>query len=135
MYWNIATDLQQRDVQNLEGLFSLVITETIFTFTYSVLHTFPDELPKLLREINDGLFDLKAYYISAVISLVNYHLINYKYDEFNLVVHVTVSIVNSGNSKLFNYNILECWFIWRISGIFIFLYAYFLLCNIFFCLW
>lgn len=72
MYWNLTATMDQKDVQNLEGLIYLIITETIFTFTYSVLHTFPEELPAILREISDGLYSPGPYYISKMLSLVSF---------------------------------------------------------------
>lgn len=72
MYWNLTATMDQKDVQNLEGLIYLIITETIFTFTYSVLHTFPEELPAILREISDGLYSPGPCYISKMLSLVSF---------------------------------------------------------------
>lgn len=48
----------------------LIVTETIFTFSYAVLNTFPRELPLLLRDIGNGLYDPAPYYISKVLFLV-----------------------------------------------------------------
>ncbi|CAH2050006.1 unnamed protein product, partial [Iphiclides podalirius] len=60
-------DLDQRDIQNAEGLLYLTITETIFLFIYAVFITFPSEVPVLLRETASGLYAPLPYYLSKVI--------------------------------------------------------------------
>lgn len=54
----------------MQGLFYLIVVETIFTFGYSVFNTFPQEIPTLLREIGDNLYQPGPYYISKMIELV-----------------------------------------------------------------
>ncbi|XP_072946732.1 protein scarlet-like isoform X1 [Epargyreus clarus] len=60
-------ELDQRDIQNAEGLLYLTITETIFLFIYAVFITFPSELPILLRETASGLYAPFPYYVSKMI--------------------------------------------------------------------
>lgn len=55
----------------MQGFLYLVIVETIFTFAYSVYHTFPSEIPMLLREISNGLYSPGPYYLSKMIVLVS----------------------------------------------------------------
>ncbi|KAJ8735325.1 hypothetical protein PYW07_006945 [Mythimna separata] len=59
--------LDQRDIQNVEGLLYLTITETIFLFIYAVFITFPSEVPILLRETASGLYSPLPYYLSKMI--------------------------------------------------------------------
>ncbi|XP_023951585.2 protein scarlet [Bicyclus anynana] len=60
-------ELDQRDIQNAEGLLYLMITETIFLFIYAVFITFPSEMPVLLRETASGLYSPLPYYLSKMI--------------------------------------------------------------------
>nr|CAD7431661.1 unnamed protein product [Timema monikensis] len=68
-YLNLNSD-EQTGIQNMQGLMYLIVTETIFTYTYSVFHTFPQEIPLLLREIGNGLYRPGPYYISKMIILI-----------------------------------------------------------------
>ncbi|OWR49892.1 protein scarlet-like [Danaus plexippus] len=61
------SELDQRDIQNAEGLLYLVITETTFLFIYAVFITFPSEVPILLRETASGLYSPLPYYLSKMI--------------------------------------------------------------------
>ncbi|XP_045771252.1 protein scarlet-like [Maniola jurtina] len=60
-------ELDQRDIQNAEGLLYLMITETIFLFIYAVFITFPSEVPVLLRETASGLYSPLPYYLAKII--------------------------------------------------------------------
>ncbi|CAB0019398.1 unnamed protein product [Nesidiocoris tenuis] len=71
----VALEVDQEGIQNLQGFLYLVIVETIFTFEYSVTHTFPAEIPILLREVDNGLYTPAAYYISKMIALLPRSLI------------------------------------------------------------
>ncbi|XP_038207844.1 protein scarlet-like isoform X2 [Zerene cesonia] len=66
-YMGHFTELDQRDIQNAEGLLYLTITETIFLFIYAVFITFPQEVPILLRETASGLYAPLPYYLSKMI--------------------------------------------------------------------
>ncbi|XP_068626239.1 protein scarlet-like [Battus philenor] len=66
-YAGLFNDLDQRDIQNAEGLLYLTITETIFLFIYAVFITFPSEVPVLLRETASGLYSPLPYYLSKMI--------------------------------------------------------------------
>jgi hypothetical protein len=72
------TDLQnnQQGIQNMMGVLYLIIVETIFTFSYSVSHTFPAEIDVMLREIGNGLYYPDIYYVSKMIVLVSSLFIN-----------------------------------------------------------
>ncbi|XP_046672915.1 protein scarlet-like [Homalodisca vitripennis] len=66
----VGLSVDQAGIQNMQGCLYLVVVETIFTFTYSVFHTFPSEIPILLREIGNGLYTPGPYYISKMIVLL-----------------------------------------------------------------
>ncbi|KAF4528832.1 hypothetical protein B566_EDAN015032 [Ephemera danica] len=66
----IGLKKDQIGVQNAQGLFYLIVVETIFTFAYSVYDTFPHEMPVLLREISDALYKPGPYYVSKMIMLI-----------------------------------------------------------------
>lgn len=71
----IGIQIDQYSVQNIQGLLYLVIVETVFTYSYSVYNTFPQEMPILLREINNDLYKPAPYYASKMICLVSILLI------------------------------------------------------------
>ena len=66
----IDTEVDQKGIQNVQGLNYSVITETIFSQAYAVLHTFPSEIPVLMREIGNGVYQPAPYYLSKVVILV-----------------------------------------------------------------
>ncbi|KAK9512053.1 hypothetical protein O3M35_000564 [Rhynocoris fuscipes] len=66
----IGTKFNQEGIQNIQGLNYSVITETVFTQSYAVMHTFPSEIPILLREIGNGVYKPIPYYISKVVLLI-----------------------------------------------------------------
>uniref|UniRef100_A0ABD2WES9 ABC transporter domain-containing protein n=2 Tax=Trichogramma kaykai TaxID=54128 RepID=A0ABD2WES9_9HYME len=66
-YVGVVSNLDQKGIQNLQGLLYLVITETIFTFNYAVFYTFPNELPLLLRDVASNLYNPAPYYISKIV--------------------------------------------------------------------
>lgn len=71
-YMGHFDELDQRDIQNVEGLLYLTITETIFLFIYAVFITFPSEVPILLRETASGLYSPLPYYLSKMIFWVSW---------------------------------------------------------------
>uniref|UniRef100_A0A146KYL8 Protein scarlet n=2 Tax=Lygus hesperus TaxID=30085 RepID=A0A146KYL8_LYGHE len=64
------TDLDQLGIQNIQGRNFSVVVETGFAQSYSVLNTFPAEIPVVLREINNGLYKPLPYYIAKLFMLV-----------------------------------------------------------------
>ena len=71
-YIGLTKSMDQKSIQNMQGLLYLIITETIFTFNYAVFYTFPSELPLLLRDVASNLYDPAPYYISKIIISVRY---------------------------------------------------------------
>ncbi|KAL1141029.1 hypothetical protein AAG570_000955 [Ranatra chinensis] len=86
----IGVKLDQEGIQNVQGLNYSVVTETIFTHAYAVVHTFPLEIPILLREMNDGVYQPAPYYLSKVFLLVPRVILETLL--FCLVIHWTVGI-------------------------------------------
>ncbi|KAJ4440478.1 hypothetical protein ANN_08619 [Periplaneta americana] len=66
----ISTELDQKRIKNLQALLYFTITETIFTFSYSVTNLFPQEIPILLREISNSLYNSAPYYLAKVTVLL-----------------------------------------------------------------
>lgn len=73
-YISITENIDQRGIQNVQGLMYLIVVETVFTFNYGVFYTFPKELPFLLRDIASGLYSPAPYYLSKVIVMVMYFI-------------------------------------------------------------
>ncbi|KAK0095562.1 hypothetical protein PV326_007992 [Microctonus aethiopoides] len=69
-YINVTDNIDQRGIQNMQGLMYLVVTETVFTFNYAVFYTFPKEMPFLLRDMASGLYHPAPYYISKIAVLI-----------------------------------------------------------------
>ncbi|XP_077287416.1 protein scarlet-like [Arctopsyche grandis] len=69
-YMNILVNIDQKDVQNVQGLMYLIVTEIIFTFVYSVFNNFPPEISILLRELANGLYTPGPYYISKMLLMI-----------------------------------------------------------------
>ena len=70
-YIAITDHIDQRGIQNMQGLMYLIVVETVFTFNYGVFYTFPKELPLLLRDIASGLYSPAPYYLSKVAIMVS----------------------------------------------------------------
>lgn len=66
----IGIKLNQDGIQNYQGFHYTMISETIFCQAYAVIHTFPSEIPVLLREIGNKVYQPGPYYFSKIISLV-----------------------------------------------------------------
>lgn len=57
-------------VQDVRGFLTILATEILFTFVYSVFFLFYEILPLLRKESGDRLYSLSAYYTSIVILMV-----------------------------------------------------------------
>lgn len=67
----VDVQLNQAGIQDLQGFHYAIITETIFSQSYAVLHTFPAEIALMLREINNGVYEPGPYYFSKALVLVS----------------------------------------------------------------
>lgn len=65
------TILNQEGIQSIQGRNYAVVAETVFLQAYAVMHTFPAEIPVLLREISNGLYEPAPYYLSKLITIVS----------------------------------------------------------------
>ncbi|XP_052129379.1 protein scarlet-like [Frankliniella occidentalis] len=66
----VSITMDQKGIQNMQGFLYLIVTEIIFAYSYSVFHTFPHEMPVLLREIGNGLYSAGPYYASKMLILL-----------------------------------------------------------------
>lgn len=66
----VSITMDQKGIQNMQGFLYLIVTEIIFAYSYSVFHTFPHEMPVLLREIGNGLYSPGPYYASKMLILL-----------------------------------------------------------------
>ncbi|XP_057331763.1 protein scarlet-like [Microplitis mediator] len=69
-YIHVTRNIDQRSIQNVQGLMYYIVTETIFTFHYAVFYTFPKEMPLLLRDMANGLYYPLPYYVSKVAVMI-----------------------------------------------------------------
>lgn len=66
----IGIKLNQDGIQNYQGFHYAMISETIFCQAYAVIHTFPSEIPVLLREIGNKVYQPGPYYFSKIMTLL-----------------------------------------------------------------
>nr|CAD7462941.1 unnamed protein product [Timema tahoe] len=59
----------QLGVQSVQGALFILVSENTFCPMYSVLATFPQEMPLFLREYRNGLYSTHIYYISKMIAM------------------------------------------------------------------
>jgi hypothetical protein len=64
----------QAGVQAIQGVLFLFVAENTFSPMYSMLATFPSELPLFTREYRSGLYNSTLYYLSKVFSMVSFSL-------------------------------------------------------------
>ncbi|XP_067141644.1 protein white-like [Centruroides vittatus] len=62
--------INQAGIMAVNGAIFVFITENTFPSMYGVLQTFPQELPVFLRENQNGIYRVDAYYLSKIISLI-----------------------------------------------------------------
>ncbi|XP_052860710.1 protein brown [Anopheles cruzii] len=59
--------ISQTAIQDIRGALFLMISELVFTISYSVFYTFPSEIPLLRREVGEKTYNLSAYYVHKVL--------------------------------------------------------------------
>nr|CAD7409451.1 unnamed protein product [Timema cristinae] len=59
----------QLGVQSVQGALFILVSENTFSPMYSVLATFPREIPLFMREYRSGLYSTHIYYISKMIAM------------------------------------------------------------------
>ncbi|KAK8401171.1 hypothetical protein O3P69_002735 [Scylla paramamosain] len=65
-----GVEINQRGIQDIEGVLFIYITENTFPSVYAVLNVFPLELPLFLREYKNGIYRCDTYYISKMAALM-----------------------------------------------------------------
>jgi ABC-type multidrug transport system permease subunit len=60
----LRTTLDQRGVQNINGVLFLLITNASFSNLFGVINTFPAEIPIFLREHNNAMYRVINYYLA-----------------------------------------------------------------------
>nr|QNH67970.1 ATP-binding cassette transporter subfamily G-like protein 4 [Brachionus plicatilis] len=63
----LQIEYNQAGVQNINGIIFLFLTNTSFSNMFSVINTFPVEIPIFLREHQNGLYMVLPYYLSKVV--------------------------------------------------------------------
>lgn len=66
-----GVEINQRGIQDIEGVLFIYITENTFPSVYAVLNVFPLELPLFLREYKNGIYRCDTYYIAKMAALVS----------------------------------------------------------------
>lgn len=57
-------------IQDIRGFLTILATEILFVFVYTVFFLFYEILPLLRKEAGDRLYSLSAYYVSMVLLMV-----------------------------------------------------------------
>lgn len=58
-------------IQDIRGFLTILATEILFVFVYTVFFLFYEILPLLRKEAGDRLYSLSAYYVSMVVLMVD----------------------------------------------------------------
>uniref|UniRef100_A0A1B0ESG4 ABC transporter domain-containing protein n=2 Tax=Lutzomyia longipalpis TaxID=7200 RepID=A0A1B0ESG4_LUTLO len=64
-----AVDKTQKGIQAMQGAIFICVSENTFVPMYSVLSTFPQDFPLLLREKKSGLYSIGQYYIAHLLAM------------------------------------------------------------------
>ncbi|KAK3582003.1 hypothetical protein CHS0354_030955 [Potamilus streckersoni] len=64
----LRLDVDQKGVQNINGVLFLLITNLTFTNVFAVVNAFPIELPIFLREYGIGLYRVDSYFLSKMLA-------------------------------------------------------------------
>nr|QUF59469.1 ATP-binding cassette transporter Abcg-like5 [Brachionus angularis] len=103
----------QSGVQNMNGIMFLFLTNMSFTNMFSVLNTFPAEIPIFLREHQNGMYSVISYYLAKIITdlpkfivlpfvfiTINYWMSNLNNDvgKFFICVGVIILVANTAAS-------------------------------------
>ncbi|GAB0088669.1 protein scarlet [Sergentomyia squamirostris] len=65
-----AVDRTQTGIQAMQGAIFICVSENTFVPMYSVLSTFPQDIPLLLREKKSGLYTIGQYYVSHMVAML-----------------------------------------------------------------
>nr|AZS64100.1 scarlet-like protein [Lygus hesperus] len=59
-------ELDQKGVQDVQGVLFLLVTENVFAPMYAVMAVFPKEYPQFVREYRNGAYSPSAYFLSKM---------------------------------------------------------------------
>ncbi|XP_054159477.1 protein white-like [Oppia nitens] len=73
IYWRL--ELDQSGILNINGALFLLITNLSFQHAYAVIKTFCIELPLFLREHNNGMYRVSAYFFAKTLAEAPFYLL------------------------------------------------------------
>ncbi|XP_027197959.2 protein white-like [Dermatophagoides pteronyssinus] len=73
VYWQQKLD--QKGIMNINGAIFILIINLTFMNVFSVINTFCSELPIFLREYNNGMYRVDAYFLAKMFSELPYQII------------------------------------------------------------
>ncbi|XKL69216.1 hypothetical protein PGB90_006985 [Kerria lacca] len=76
-----VTLCDENNIQNIRGYINYIVLETLYIFAYYSFNTFLEERPLVLREISNGLYSPRAYYLSRLFCCMMSSIFN----NFNLL--------------------------------------------------
>ncbi|KAF6209101.1 hypothetical protein GE061_014844 [Apolygus lucorum] len=59
-------EMDQKGVQDVQGVLFLLVTENVFAPMYAVMAVFPKEYPQFVREYRNGAYSPSAYFLSKL---------------------------------------------------------------------
>lgn len=68
IFYSNLTGTVQEDVQNIQGIFFMLVCEIMFSVMYRCLNFCLTSTPLLRRETNERIYDLSAYYVAEILS-------------------------------------------------------------------
>ncbi|XP_055320622.1 protein brown-like isoform X2 [Sitodiplosis mosellana] len=68
IFYSNLTGTVQEDVQNIQGIFFMLVCEIMFSVMYRCLNFCLASTPLLRRETNERIYGLSAYYVAEVLS-------------------------------------------------------------------
>lgn len=86
-FFRLSND--QTGIQNINGVLFLFLTNTSFSNMFSVINSFTSDIPILIKENQDGLYSVLAYFLSKIcVDVKLYYETSYRFSNahiFNLV--------------------------------------------------
>ena len=79
----LRLELDQQNIQNINSVIFLIITNSSFSNLFGVLNTFPAEIPIFLREHQNRMYRCFNYYLSKTLVEVNQNTLFYPIQKKN----------------------------------------------------
>lgn len=92
-------------VQNWQGFWFSLTTNSIFQYCYTSIITYQVEFPVVHREVSNNIYALSVYYISQIVITVCVRKINIIIN-FNRFQLFTVHLDSSRNDGVYIYSVL-----------------------------